>query len=235
MTSNVCRGVSPGAMPNGSAWACLRICGRMWSPHSLQPTIRESCLVMDERRKACRRFNEVGHAHALTFSCFCRRPFLSKDRSRMWLIEAIDQARQIHAFDLWAYVVMPEHAHLLIWPRKPMYSISRILTSIKRPVSRKALSYVRTSAPNFLSQMEDRQPGGRVHDRFWQRGGGYDRNLTEPKSIWAEIDYFHANPVRRGLCDGPTAWLWSSARELEQPGSGLLRLDLSSVPRTLQG
>ena len=116
-----------------------------------------------------------------------------------------------------------------------MYSISRILTSIKRPVLRKALSYVRTSAPNFLSQMEDRQPGGRVHYRFWQRGGGYDRNLTEPKSIWAEIDYFHANPVRRGLCDTPTAWPWSSARELEQPGSGLLRLDLSSLPRTLQG
>ena len=144
----------------------------------LAATLRESCLAMDEHRKACRRFNEAGHAHALTFSCFCRRPFLSKDRSRMWLVEAIDQARQIHAFDLWAYVVMPEHAHLLLLPRKPMYSISRILTSIKRPVSRKALSYVRTSAPNFLSQMEDRQPGGRVHYRFWQRGGGYDRNVT---------------------------------------------------------
>src|SRR5580692_8945748 len=60
-------------------------------------------------------------------------------------------------------------------------------------------------------------------------------SLTEPKSIWAEIDYFHANPARRGLCDTPTAWPWSSARELEQPGSGLLRLDLSSLPRTLQG
>jgi putative transposase len=153
----------------------------------------------------------------------------------MWLVEAIDQARQIHGFDLWAYVLMPEHAHLLIWPRKPTYSISRILTSIKRPVSRKALSYVRTSAPDFLSQMEDRQPGGRVHYRFWQRGGGYDRNLTEPKSIWHEINYFHANPVRRGLCDTPTAWVWSSARELDQPGSGLIRLDLSSMPRTSEG
>jgi putative transposase len=201
----------------------------------LAATLRESCLALDEHHKACQRFNQAGHAHALTFSCVCRRPFLSKDRSRMWLVEAIDQARQIHAFDLWAYVVMPEHAHLLIWPRKPMYSISRILTSIKRPVSRKALSYVRTSAPNFLSQMEDRQPGGRVHHRLWQRGGGYDRNLTEPKSIWAETDYYHANPVRRGLCDTPTAWPWSSARELEQPGSGQLRLDLSSLPRTLQG
>jgi putative transposase len=153
----------------------------------------------------------------------------------MCLVEAIDQAWQMHAFDLWAYVVMPEHAHLVIWPRTPTYSISRILTSIKRPVARKALSYVRTSAPNFLSQMEDRQPDGGVQYRFWQRGGGYDRNLTEAKSIWNEIDYFHGNPVRRGLCDTPTAWIWSSAREVEQPGSGLLRLDLSSLPRTVDG
>jgi putative transposase len=40
--------------------------------------------------------------HSLTFSCFSRRAFLSKDRSRMWLVEAIDRAREKHAFDLWA-------------------------------------------------------------------------------------------------------------------------------------
>jgi putative transposase len=190
---------------------------------------------MNDRRKSCRRYNEPGHAHALTFSCFCRRPFLSKDRSRLWLVEAIDRARQRHAFDLWAYVIMPEHVHLLIWPREPLYSISQILTSIKRPVSIKALSHVRTSAPAFLSWMEDRQPSGLVHYRFWQRGGGYDRNLNEPKTVWAEIDYIHANPVRRGMCDRPTAWPWSSAIEHESPGSGLLRLDRSSLPRTPRG
>jgi putative transposase len=90
---------------------------------------------MNGHRKACRRINEPGHAHSLTFSCFSRRPFLSKDRSRRWLVEAIDRAREKHAFDLWAYVVMPEHVHLLIWPRKPVYSTSRMLTSIKLPVS----------------------------------------------------------------------------------------------------
>ena len=27
--------------------------------------------------------------------------------------------------------------------------------------------------------MEDRQPNGKVHFRFWQRGGGYDRNVFD--------------------------------------------------------
>jgi len=186
-------------------------------------------------RKTCRRLNEPGHAHALTFSCFRRRPFLSKDRTRLWLVDAVERARNRHCFDLWAWVIMPEHVHLLICPREREYSISSILTTIKQSVAKRALTHVRQQAPAFLSQMEDRQPNGSVTHRFWQRGGGYDRNLVEPRVIWAEIEYFHANPVRRGLCLWPMDWEWSSVREAERPGSGRLRLNLESLPRTKDG
>ena len=71
--------------------------------------------------------------------------------------------------------------------------------------------------------------------RFWQRGGGYDRNLTETGTVFAEIAYIHANPIRRKLCERPTDWPWSSASEYAQKGSGLLRLDLDSLPRTNDG
>ncbi len=122
--------------------------------------------------------------------------FLSKDRSRQWVIDAISKARERHCFHLWAYVVMPEHVHILLWPSLPTYSISQILTTIKQSVSKRSLLYVRQYAPGFLKQMEDRQPNGTLHYRFWQRGGGYDRNLTEPTTIWFEIDYIHNNPSR---------------------------------------
>jgi len=46
-------------------------------------------------RKRCRRFNEAGHAHALTFSCFRRQPLLSKDRSRQWLVKAIEKGTEM--------------------------------------------------------------------------------------------------------------------------------------------
>jgi putative transposase len=169
------------AQPTRHEWAGPTALGRMVAVAS-RPVTPSGSVFMTGKRKTCRRHNEPGHAHSLTFSCFCQRPFLSKDRARLWLVEAIDRARQIHAFDLWAYVIMPEHVHLLIWPHDAQYSVSRILTSLKRPVTLKALSHVRSSAPAFLSRMEDRQPGGQRHYRFWQRGGGYDRNLTEPEN-----------------------------------------------------
>jgi putative transposase len=166
----------------------------------------------------------------LTFSCFQRRPFLSKDGSRKWLIEAIDRARTKHAFHVWAYVIMPEHAHLLLWPTRPTYDISDILNSIKQSVSKRALLFVRRAAPKFLRWMEDRQPNGETHHRFWQRGGGYDRNVVEPATAHQEIEYIHNNPIRRGLCDRPEDWHWSSAADYAGVRIGPLTINPESFP-----
>jgi len=182
-------------------------------------------------RKTCKRFNDPRHAHALTFSCFRRQAFLSKDRSRTWLIEAVDQARVKHCFHVWAYVLMPEHAHLLLWPTEPQYDISDILNSIKQSVAKRALIYVRREAPAFLSRMEDRQPNGRKHYRFWQRGGGYDRNVVEPTTVHEQIEYIHNNPVRRGLCERPEQWPWSSAADYAGVRAGPLKLNAESLPQ----
>jgi len=40
------------------------------------------------------------------------------------------------------YVIMPEHVHLLIYPRAEGYSISRILSTLKQPVSKRAILFV---------------------------------------------------------------------------------------------
>lgn len=180
-------------------------------------------------RKSCKRHNIPGDAHSLTFSCFRRQPFLSKDRTRTWLIDAIERARTLHAFDVWAYVIMPEHVHLVIYPTGD-YSISRILTSIKQPVAKRAAIFVKTRSPAFEGRMLDRQPNGKTALRFWQRGGGYDRNLESPALIWETIDYIHANPVRRRLCDSPANWVWSSAAEYSGLRRGPLAIQPASLP-----
>lgn len=182
-------------------------------------------------RKKCRRINTPGDAHALTFSCFQRRAFFTKDRTRQWLLDAINIARSKHHFDLWAFVIMPEHVHLLILPREKIYSISKILSTIKQSVAKKAIAYLRKHNPDYLQKLADISPDGEIVYRYWQRGGGYDRNLWEAKAIWAEIDYIHMNPVKRKLCIKPTEWQWSSAAEFELPGSGPLRMNRESLPR----
>jgi putative transposase len=163
-------------------------------------------------RKRCRRYDSPGDAHELTFSCFRRLPLLARDRTRGWLIEAIGEARVRERFDLWAYVIMPEHAHVLVHPREPEYQVSRILWRIKRPVGRRAIAYLRAEAPGFLPKLSVTKEDGTMENRFWQAGGGYDRNVVEEGTLLKMIDYIHQNPVRRGLVGQPEDWTWSSAR-----------------------
>jgi putative transposase len=154
--------------------------------------------------------NTPGHAHVLTFSCYRRYKFLTKDRTCEWLAEAINEARLDLGFQLWAYVFMPEHVHLLIWPFRPVYDVRSILHAIKAPVGRKAVEYLRDAAPEWLPRITVAKKQ-RVRRYFWQPGGGFDSNEIEPLAIFALIDYIHNNPVRRELVARPEDWRWSSA------------------------
>ncbi len=128
---------------------------------------------------------------------------------------------------------MPEHVHLLIWPTVPNYNVSEILNSIKQSVSKRALLFVGREAPAFFVRMEDRQPNGNVHYRFWQRGGGYDRNVIEPATAHQQVEYIHNNPIRRGLCLKPEDWHWSSAADYAGIRSGPLTIDRETLPSLL--
>jgi putative transposase len=180
---------------------------------------------MDWRLRSGRRplLNEPGHAHELTFCCHRRFRFLQSDQTCQWLADALDQSRQELQFCVWAYVLMPEHVHLIVFPQQERYDISTILNAIKQPVARTAVRYLSVHAPAWLPKITV-QRGRRQERRFWQAGGGFDRNVFEPETLFAMIDYIHANPVRRGLVERAEDWKWSSAGWRE--GKNTLRPDV---------
>jgi putative transposase len=162
--------------------------------------------------KTCKRWNEPGDAHFLTFTCFHGYKLLSRDRTRKWFVDAADRARRKHSFDVWAYVIMPEHVHVIIRSRVRDYDVSRMLKAMKWPVTIRARKHLERTSPEWVRRLTDVQPNGDKHFRFWQRGGGFDRNVRHERSLGAMIEYIHANPVRRGLVREPSDWIWSSAR-----------------------
>ncbi len=165
-----------------------------------------------QHRKLVKHYDGDEDAHFLTFSCYQRLPLLSKVRTRYSLIDALEKARLTHQFDLWAWVIMPEHVHLLIWPQSKEYETDKVLWSIKQPVATKAIRFLEEFEPEFLDCLRVVNRG-RTYRHIWQVGPGYDVNLDEPQSIHDTIDYIHYNPVRRGLVTRPEDWFWSSARD----------------------
>jgi len=178
--------------------------------------------------KRCHRYNIAGNAHELTFSCYKNQPFLAKERTCKYLVDSIISSREKHGFDVWAYVFMPSHVHLLICPKTVDYSISDILLSIKQPVSRKAVNYLKNNKRDGLKYLATAQ----IHKpyRFWQKGGGYDRNMTKVKTIIDSAHYLHNNPVRKGLVEIADQWHYSSAADWQGTGQGPIPIDFDSFP-----
>ncbi|MHC4989525.1 MAG: transposase [Planctomycetota bacterium] len=128
------------------------------------------------------------------------------------MTDAINVARCRLGFDVWAWVFMPEHVHLIVCPRPDCEaSVPDILRAVKEPVGRQAMRFLEQTAPQWLPRVTRRR-GERLERLFWQSGGGYDRNVESPGTLRRMIEYIHENPVRRSLVSFASDWIWSSAR-----------------------
>lgn len=173
----------------------------------------------EPHRKRLRRYEIEGHARFLTFSTYNRLPLFGNDAIKDAFAEHLARARGRDGFRLLAWVLMPEHVHLVVWPREVL--VSRTLSGLKRGFAREVLGRWRELEAEILARVTDAQ--GR--QRFWQRGGGYDRNIRDEDELREKIWYIHNNPVTRGLVDRPTDWAWSSARWYDGGREGLVPID----------
>jgi putative transposase len=154
-----------------------------------------------------RTFNQPGDIHALTFSTFRRHRLLSEPWIADLFLQSLSKSREKFNFEVWAYVLMPDHVHLLLWPRSQEYKMETIRQSIKTPISKAVLKVAReTGEKKYQALLHKNRP------RFWQAGSGYDRNLLGIDEVRECVDYIHANPLRAGMCSSPTEYPWSSAQ-----------------------
>jgi len=156
----------------------------------------------------------------LTFSCYKRMRLLGTAPIRDAFTSALRECRERHRFRLIAWVAMPEHVHMIIVPR-PVLGYERglavlaglsdvraILWGLKKPFSQRVVARWKELRAPILERI--RLTDGTY--RFWQAGGGFDRNIRDESALWQEVRYIHLNPVRRGLADRAEDWRWSSAR-----------------------
>ena len=106
------------------------------------------------------------------------------------LVEAVLRRRDGMAYDLHAYVVMPNHVHALITQRDS-HRLADIVQAWKS-VSAKAIN-AKLGRTGRLWQRE-------YHDRFMRDEGHFERTRA----------YIEMNPVIAGLASAPEEWPFSS-------------------------
>jgi putative transposase len=158
-------------------------------------------------RKNMRRRESAGNSRFITFSCQRRLPLFKNPAIAQVFQDSLARAHQRLGFRLCAWVIMPEHIHLLVLPPDDM-PLDRVLLWIKLSTAQRVIKRWRELDAPILARItrDDGRP------RFWQKGGGFDRNVRDLAEFQRHVKYIHQNPVERGLVERPEAWRFSSVR-----------------------
>ena len=105
---------------------------------------------------------------------------------------AIHRGAELGHYALRAWVIMPNHVHLLVDPLVPL---DKLTLGIKR-----------ASAQNANARL------GRAGNPFWQ-DESFDHWIRNPGEFARILAYIENNPVKAHLCKTPQDWPWSSARK----------------------
>jgi putative transposase len=159
------------------------------------------------------------HLHFITCSCYRRLPSLRSARARDRFLVILEQTRRRYRFVVVAYVVMPEHVHLLI-TEPDVGSPSTVMQVLKQRTAR-ALLPKRRDRDRRQRKLFGEEP----QRAFWQ-ARFYDFNVWTAKKRVEKLRYMHRNPVKRGLVESPEQWRWSSYRHYLLGEAGLVQVNV---------
>ena len=128
-----------------------------------------------------KRYQEQRCLHFITFSCFQRMPLLDSVAARDIFEQELERVRGWYGCYLTAYVVMPEHVHLLI--SEPERSTLPVVIQMLKQITSRKLRPMNVP-------------------RFWQTGYYSFPVWSERKRV-EKLRYIHRNPVKRGWSHGP--------------------------------
>jgi putative transposase len=108
---------------------------------------------------------------------------------------ALEQVRRRLQIRIYGYVIMPEHVHMLV-SEPDCASLAEFMQLLKTKVSVQARKAQKRAAGD---------------EPFWQTRY-FDHNVRNHAGFVTQLRYIHRNPVKRGLCNAPEDWQWSSFR-----------------------
>ena len=160
----------------------------------------ERATLLEQARAAKRPLTWHEEQQLLAWYCDKVEALLDAGRGACWMskpevADLVAGAVRFFAgerYDLQAWVVMPNHVHVVVWPR-PGQTLSGILHSWKSYTSKEANKLLRRDGKTF-----------------WQTES-FDHWMRDDDEQVRLVAYVENNTVKAGLCRRPEDWNWSSA------------------------
>lgn len=143
-----------------------------------------------------KRYYSKGNTYFVTIVTYERNRLLIEHIERFW--PAFDKMKAKHDISLNAWVILPDHLHLIMTPADGQ--LDRFIHDLK-------LSFG-VSVRIALGQ----DKGTIWQSRFW------DHIIRDETDLNRHIDYIHYNPVKHKLTNSPFEWRHSSIHEFSRQG-----------------
>ncbi len=152
-------------------------------------------------------------AHSLRFACHAGWELFASDKVKNSFIRCLDRTRTQIGVDLWAFNVMPDHVHVLLWPHRVGAPRARTAGAIRDPRETAGL-----------------RQGGIPAPPFWDMGAPFHEKTEDVRLVHEIMRRIHDNPVRAGLVETEEDWSYSSYRFWKNLPHVPLEMDVT-VPR----
>ncbi|MGD9588044.1 MAG: transposase [Pyrinomonadaceae bacterium] len=148
-------------------------------------------------------------AFYLTSVAHKRLSIFQKDEVKKVVADAFNEARISGLILIFAYVIMPDHTHLLTDNHRAIKDVLRFMNGIsaKKVIDHlKAGGYESSLVKLRIQERENKHK----HSVYEHHPNAF--RVTGEDAFMEKVNYIHLNPVRAGLVEHPDDYLYSSAR-----------------------
>ncbi|OGY45573.1 MAG: hypothetical protein A3A24_00740 [Candidatus Buchananbacteria bacterium RIFCSPLOWO2_01_FULL_46_12] len=184
-----------------------------------------------------RRFHLENQIYFVTSKTFNNKKVFSEKKNCLLFLKVLEGYRGKYKFQLFGYVVMPDHVHLLIQPSERM-TISEIIHRIKGGFAYRYLTVRNhkgsaTRDDNVNKRVADPSWVGAKRQRIrehpiWQKSF-YDHLIRNDKDFQEKLDYIHKNSLKHNVVSNLDEYLWSSYQNYYLENNSLIKIDTISL------
>ncbi|HMM79856.1 MAG TPA: transposase [Pyrinomonadaceae bacterium] len=149
-------------------------------------------------------------AYFLTSVAHSRLPIFRKDTIKQVVCDAFDEARSSGGLMIFAFVIMPDHTHVLTDNAREIGDVLRYLNGIS---AKRLIDYLRAKGyEDSLAKLRIQERGKNHKHSVYEHHPNALR-ITGEEAFMQKVNYIHLNPVRSGLVEHPDEYQFSSARQ----------------------
>jgi len=163
-----------------------------------------------------------------------RLPVFRLDRLKAVACAALSEAKVSGGFLILAYVIMPDHLHIISDGEKKAAVVLRFINGL---VSRRTIDFLKNEGHNASLEKLRHASYRRDHQySLWDHHPNV-RLLTSENMFMQRVHYTHRNPVRLGLVERAEDYRYSSIRVWNRAPleDEPLMVDIKEIKRTLGG